>query len=224
MAGTLILPELPENALANIRNEIGLYFGEADGSNDKLIDGLIDEVVKDIHRRWHFSWTRKFYDVTMPIAGFIYLPQDFKKLFEIRNQALNEESTAKIQYTAGTDYLLGEFNSDTPPLRLLRWIPGLSSDLSIRIWYYRKPTRVFEDNALIDIENDSTDVVKIGVKAKRMAMKSNLEEYDRLRMEYEDRIRQLIDDDTSPDMLEKSIPYQADYQISDFSKGEIAGE
>lgn len=222
--GALLDPTLPENALLNVRHKVNLYFGLSNKIDDNLTDNLIDEIVKDIHRRWHPSWTKKKLDIDMPVAGFINLPTDFKKLFEIRNQSYlrSEEDVNHIQYVRGTHYDLEGFNTQSPPKRILRWLRDLTTALSVRIWYYRKQERARGNTSLVDIEPDAIDVVEVGAKMKYMAKKSNLKEYDRLRNSYEHLVTRYIDDDTNPDQLEGSVPYHADYSGIDYSTGEIA--
>lgn len=222
MAGALLKPNLPENALCNVRHEVGIYFGQSNNLDDSLIDSLIDEVVKDVHRFWHPSWTKKYLDINMPVAGWLVLPVDYKKLFEIRNQSFATSGTGYVQYVRGTDYNVEGYNNQAPPRRLLRWITPPSTALAIRIWFYRKPKRAKGDNDLVDLENDATDLIKVGCKMKYMAKKSNLDEYDRLAIEYRDLKVAYRDDDTEPDLIEKSVPYQADMQAVDFQTGELA--
>lgn len=222
MAGALLRPDLPENALCNIRHEVGTYFGNSNNIDDRLIDGLIDEVVKDVHRFWHPSWTLKYLDATMGTGGWMALPTDFKKFFEIRNQSFRVDGSNYTKYLRGTDYSLEGYTSQSPPRRLLRWLIAPTTALSIRLWYYRKPVRARGDTDLVDLENDATDLIKVGCKMKYMGKKSNINEYDRLAVEYRDLKTAYRDDDTDPDMVEKTIPYHADYANIDYETGEIS--
>jgi hypothetical protein len=218
--GSLLDTDLPENALINVRNEIAIYFRNQNGIDDKFLDGMIDEVVKDLHRRHHFTWTKKYLDTTMTTAGTLKLPSDLKKILEIRNQSFLDDEN-KIQYQRGTDYVLDTYNTDNPPVRVLKWTETLSADLSIRIWYYRKPTRATEESDLVDVDNDMTDIVKLGCEVRALARKGDLEEYDRMKADYEAKVINLIDDDTDPDLLETSRPYHADMSDVDFESGEL---
>ena len=218
--GSILDSNVPENALINVRNEVGIFFGNQEGQDDKLIDGLIDEVVKDLHRRHHFTWTKKYLDTTMTTTGVLKLPSDLKKIIEIRNQAFLDDEN-KVQYQRGTDYVFDTYNTDNPPVRVLRWAQTLSADLSIRIWYYRKPTRATEETALVDVDSDMTDVLKLGCRLFYNIKKGNLEEYDRQKAEYEAKVTQVIDDDTDPDLLETYKPYHADMSNVDFESGEL---
>lgn len=219
MAGAILNTDLPENALVNVRHEVRIYFGDSNKLEDRLIDSFVDETVKEIHRKWHPTWSKKWEDINIPFGtGTAQMPLDFKKTFQITNQLL----LPTIFYKLGADYFLRGFDTSSPRRRLLQWIvPPTSEDLAIRVHYYRRPVRAIGDTDLVDIESDAIDVIKVGAKMKYMAQKSNLDEYDRLKIEFNDLRQEYIDDDTDLDNENEIRPHQADNTLADYEAGEI---
>lgn len=216
----LINPNLPENALINVRGEVALYFGDSNKIESNLTDSIIDDAVKRIHRKWHPSYKIIYADTSVPHGtGIVQLPSDHKKLFEVTSQT--NDPDGKIHYKRGMDYLLQGFDAERR--RVLQWInPDDTTDLDIRVHYYQKPIRAVQDGDIVDIEPDCIDLLKKAAELQYCIIKSNLREYDRLRSQFEKELQEWIDDDTDSDMREETRPYMADHTLVDYEEGEIA--
>jgi len=229
--------EFQENALVNVRNEVRLYFGNSNKVDDRLIDSLINDVVQTMHRRWHPSFTIKFTDaLSIQTDGNLLLPLEFKKLLAVTN-ILDASSVANdnipdglVKFRNGIDYTIGGFLQTVVQIndintqqqqRFLRFFKKPAAAINVRVHYIRKMKRAVSDSDLIDIGEDDTGLVRMGCRYKISVQKGNLEEYDRLRIEWREGLQQWIDDDTFPDIEAISRPRTADNHIIDMELGEI---
>lgn len=230
---------LPENALTNVRNEVRLYFGNSNKVDDRLIDSLINDVVQIIHRRWHPSFTIKFTDDSqIRTDGLLLLPLEFKKLLGITNIVDTAVSVtndnipdALVRFRNGIDYTLGGFLENQVQIgedivtekqrRFIRFFRKPAAAIDVRVHYMRKVRRANSDSDLVDINEDDTQLIRMGCRYKIAIQKGNIEEYDRLRADWSRSLQQWIDDDTQPDIEATSRPRTADNHIIDFELGEI---
>jgi len=215
----LLKENLPENALVNIRDEVRIYFGGSNKVDDKIIDALIDDVVKTIHRRWHPSWALERADLKVAVGtGVLTMPLNFKKLIVITNQKLDPD----IRYRSGIDYDLRGFNSAEKRARFAEFFtPPTGADLDVRVHYIRKMTRAIGDSDLVDIDEDNTDLIRLGCRFKIEVQKGNIDEYDRIKREFETELQRFIDDDTNPEVEAITRPLTADNFVVDFEFGEV---
>ena len=212
----IIDTDLPENALLNVRNEVHLYFGDSNKVDQRLIDSFIDDFIKRLHRKWHPSWTGTYFDTDVPITGTLQLPTDLKHLRRITNQSDDPETFYKLN----GDYYKKGFESSTSQRRSVQWRTAPSTALAVRIWYYRKPIRAFNDQDLVDIDPDAVDIVRQAARVEYEGQRGNLNEFDRQNGILNDMIKDWIDDDFDVDNDQTSRPFNADMTALDFDEGE----
>lgn len=230
--------EFQENALVNVRNEVRLYFGNSNKVDDRFIDSMINDVVQIIHRRWHPSFTIKFTDAALiQTDGILLLPLEFKKLLGVTNIVDGAVSVTNdnipdslVKFRNGIDYTIGGFLQTTVQIddidteqqrRFLRFFRKPAANINVRVHYIRKMRRAVNDSDLVDINEDDTQLVRMGCQFKISIQKGSLEEYDRLRADWSQALQRWVDDDTQPDIEAVSRPRTADNHLIDFELGEL---
>lgn len=215
----LTRPDLPENALANVRSKVLRYFGNSNKTDEILVDETINDIVKEIHRKWHPKWSMPFVDFEIPVGnGIVDLPINFQKIFEITGRSL----PVQLRYRKDADYRLLGFNTATRPVRQIQWIkPPTATALEVRMKYYKRMVYATFDADLISIDEPNLDLVVTGARAEEQARRGNLNEYDRLRLRFEKDLQDFIDDDTDPDDTGQYIGNYQDGGTLDIRRGEL---